>query len=54
MKKKYEKISAEILVFTRDAVSTSGGNEKTDELVSRTSMADIDDVYDFGWMSEVK
>ena len=54
MKKKYEKISAEILFFTRDAVSTSGGNEKTDELVSRTSMADIDDVYGFGWMSEVK
>lgn len=51
MKKKYEKILAEIVVFTQDAVSTSGGS---DELVSRTSMADIDDVYDFGWMSEVQ
>lgn len=54
MKKKYEKISAEILVFTRDAVSTSGGNEETNELVSRTSMADVEDVYDFWWMSEVQ
>ena len=51
MRKKYEKISAEIVVFTQDAVSTSGGS---DELVSRTSMADIEDVYDFGWMSEVQ
>lgn len=51
MKKKYEKISAEIVVFTQDAVSTSG---RSDELVSRTSMADIEDVYDFGWMSEVQ
>lgn len=51
MRKKYEKISAEIVVFTQDAVSTSG---RSDELVSRTSMADIEDVYDFGWMSEVQ
>ena len=54
MKKKYEKISAEILFFTRDAVSTSDGNEASNELVSRTSMADVDDVYGFGWLSEVK
>lgn len=51
MKKKYEKISAKILIFTRDAVSTSG---RTEGMVSRNSMADVDDVYDYGWMSEVK
>ena len=51
MKKKYEKISAEIVVFIYGAVCTL--NEST-EFVSRTSMADIDDVYDFGWMSEVE
>lgn len=51
MRKKYEKISTEIVVFTQDAVSTSGGSPET---ISRTSMADIEDVYDFGWMSEVQ
>ena len=51
MRKKYEKISAEIVVFTQDAVSTSG---RSPETISRTSMADIEDVYDFGWMSEVQ
>ena len=51
MKKKYEKISAEIVVFTQDAVYTMN---RSPETISRTSMADIDDVYDFGWMSEVQ
>ncbi len=51
MKKKYEKISAEIVVFTQDAVCTMNGSPET---ISRTSMADIEDVYDFGWMSEVQ
>ena len=51
MRKKYEKISAEIVVFTQDAVSTMNGSPET---ISRTSMADIEDVYDFGWMSEVQ
>lgn len=51
MRKKYEKISAEIVVFTQDAVVTMSGSPET---ISRTSMADIDDVYDFGWMSEVQ
>lgn len=51
MKKKYEKISAEIVVFTQDAVVTMNVSPET---ISRTSMADIDDVYDFGWMSEVQ
>lgn len=51
MRKKYEKISAEIVVFTQDAVVTMNGSPET---ISRTSMADIDDVYDFGWMSEVQ
>lgn len=51
MRKKYEKISAEIVVFTQDAVYTMNGSPET---ISRTSMADIDDVYDFGWMSEVQ
>lgn len=51
MKKKYEKILAKIVVFTYGAVCTL--NEST-EFVSRNSMADMDDVYDFGWMSEVK
>lgn len=51
MRKKYEKISAEIVVFTQDAVCTMNGSPET---ISRTSMADIDDVYDFGWMSEVQ
>ena len=51
MKKKYEKISAEIVVFTQDAVVTMNGSPET---ISRTSMADIEDVYDFGWMSEVQ
>lgn len=50
MKKKYEKISAEIVVFTQDAVVTMNGSPET---ISRTSMADVEDVYDFGWMSEV-
>ena len=51
MKKKYEKISAEIVVFTQDAVCTMNVSPET---ISRTSMADIEDVYDFGWMSEVQ
>lgn len=51
MRKKYEKISAEIVVFTQDVVCTMNGSPET---ISRTSMADIDDVYDFGWMSEVQ
>lgn len=51
MKKKYEKISAEIVVFTQDAVCTMNVSPET---ISRTSMADIDDVYDFWWMSEVQ
>lgn len=51
MKKKYEKISAEILVFTQDAVGTMNGSPET---ISRTSMADVEDVYDFWWMSEVQ
>lgn len=51
MRKKYEKISAEIVVFTQDAVVTMNGSPET---ISRTSMADIEDVYDFGWMSEVQ
>lgn len=51
MRKKYEKISAEIVVFTQDAVVTMNGSPET---ISRTSMADIDDVYDFWWMSEVQ
>ena len=51
MRKKYEKISAEIVVFTQDAVVTMN---RSPETISRTSMADIDDVYDFGWMSEVQ
>lgn len=51
MRKKYEKILAEIVVFTQDAVGTMNGSPET---ISRTSMADIDDVYDFGWMSEVQ
>ena len=51
MRKKYEKISAEIVVFTQDAVCTMNVSPET---ISRTSMADIDDVYDFGWMSEVQ
>lgn len=51
MRKKYEKISAEIVVFAQDAVVTMNGSPET---ISRTSMADIDDVYDFGWMSEVQ
>lgn len=51
MKKKYEKISAEIVVFTQDAVVTMNESPET---ISRTSMADIEDVYDFGWMSEVQ
>ena len=51
MRKKYEKISAEIVVFTQDAVCTMNGSPET---ISRTSMADIDDVYDFVWMSEVQ
>lgn len=51
MRKKYEKISAEIVVFTQDAVYTMNGSPET---ISRTSMADIDDVYDFWWMSEVQ
>lgn len=50
MKKKYEKISAEIVVFTQDAVCTMNVSPET---ISRTSMADVEDVYDFGWMSEV-
>lgn len=51
MRKKYEKISAEIVVFTQDAVVTMNGSPET---ISRTSMADIEDVYDFWWMSEVQ
>ena len=51
MRKKYEKISAEIVVFTQDAVVAMNGSPET---ISRTSMADIDDVYDFWWMSEVQ
>lgn len=51
MRKKYEKISAEIVVFTQDAVCTMNVSPET---ISRTSMADIEDVYDFGWMSEVQ
>lgn len=51
MKKKYEKISACIVEISQDAVRTSG---ESNDFVSRTSMADIDDVYDFGWISEVK
>ena len=51
MRKKYEKISAEIVVFAQDAVCTMNVSPET---ISRTSMADIDDVYDFGWMSEVQ
>ena len=51
MRKKYEKISAEIVVFTQDAVCTMN---RSPETISRTSMADIEDVYDFGWMSEVQ
>ncbi len=51
MRKKYEKISAEIVVFTQDAVVTMNGSPET---ISWTSMADIEDVYDFGWMSEVQ
>ena len=50
MRKKYEKISAEIVVFTQDAVCTMNVSPET---ISRTSMADVEDVYDFGWMSEV-
>ena len=51
MRKKYEKISAEIVVFTQDAVVTMNGSPET---ISRTSLADIEDVYDFWWMSEVQ
>ena len=51
MRKKYEKISAEIVVFTQDAVVTMNGSPET---ISRTSMADVEDVYDFWWMSEVQ
>lgn len=51
MRKKYEKISAEIVVFAQDAVCTMNVSPET---ISRTSMADIEDVYDFGWMSEVQ
>lgn len=48
MKKRYEKIAAEIMEIRQDAVSTS------EEYVARKSMADIEDVYDFEWLSEVK
>lgn len=47
MKKKYERVKAEPTEMATDAVRTSG------EYVSRSSTADVEDVYDFGWMSEV-
>ena len=50
MKKRYEKIAAEIVEIRQDAVSTS----TSEEYVARKSMADIEDVYDFEWLSEVK
>lgn len=48
MKKKYERVKAETQEIATDAVRTSGA------YVSRSSTADVEDVYDFTWMSEVE
>ena len=48
MKKKYERVKAETREIATDAVRTSV------EYVSRSSTADVEDVYDFTWMSEVE
>ena len=48
MKKKYERVKAETQEIATDAVRTSV------EYVSRSSTADVEDVYDYTWMSEVE
>ena len=48
MKKKYERVKAETREIATAAVRTSGA------YVSRSSTADVEDVYDFTWMSEVE
>ena len=48
MKKKYERVKAETQEIATDAVRTSGA------YVSRSSTADVEDVYDFTWMSEME
>ena len=48
MKKKYERVKAETREIATSAPRPSGA------YVSRSSTADVEDVYDYTWMSEVE